>query len=136
MYKNILAPIAFDHTERIGPAIAAAKHLASPGATITLLHVMEELPAYVTSQIPDEVLANTRDTTKEELLAVAKSSGVDPICKLVHGHSSRTILDYAEENGIDCIVIASHRPGFEDYFLGSTAAHVVRHAKCAVHVLR
>ena len=27
-------------------------------------------------------------------------------------------------------------PGFEDIFLGSTADWVVRHAKCAVHVIR
>ena len=36
----------------------------------------------------------------------------------------------------DCIVIGSHKPGLIDYLLGSTAARVVRHAPCAVHVLR
>ena len=55
---------------------------------------------------------------------------------VVDGHSARTILDYAEEHGVDCIVMASHRPDITDYFLGSTAARVVRHAACAVHVLR
>ncbi|WP_170501927.1 universal stress protein, partial [Ruegeria atlantica] len=38
--------------------------------------------------------------------------------------------------GIDCIVLASHKPGMKDFFLGSTAALVVRHARCSVHVLR
>jgi universal stress protein F len=33
-------------------------------------------------------------------------------------------------------VIASHRPGIQDYFLGSTASRVVRHANCTVHVMR
>jgi nucleotide-binding universal stress UspA family protein len=33
-------------------------------------------------------------------------------------------------------VIASHRPGMADLLIGSTAAQVVRHAPCAVHVLR
>jgi nucleotide-binding universal stress UspA family protein len=45
-------------------------------------------------------------------------------------------VKYASENGYDCIVIASHVPGFENIFLGSTADRVVRHAKCAVHVIR
>jgi nucleotide-binding universal stress UspA family protein len=42
----------------------------------------------------------------------------------------------AEEKGADLIIIASHRPGLKDYFLGSTAAKVVRHAKCSVLVIR
>ena len=56
--------------------------------------------------------------------------------KIIEGHSARTILDFAEENAIDCIVMGSHKPGLADYFLGSTAARVVRHANCAVHVHR
>ena len=36
----------------------------------------------------------------------------------------------------DLIIIASHKPGFQDYFLGSTAAKVVRHAPCSVLVVR
>ncbi len=55
---------------------------------------------------------------------------------LVKGHSARTIIDYANEHDIDCIVIGSHKPGLSDYFLGSTASRVVRHAPCAVHVQR
>ena len=38
--------------------------------------------------------------------------------------------------GVDLIIVASHRPGLQDYFLGSTAAKVVRHAKCSVLVIR
>ncbi len=56
--------------------------------------------------------------------------------RIVKGHSARTIIDFARENGIECIIIGSHKPGLSDYFLGSTAARVVRHADCAVHVHR
>jgi len=63
--------------------------------------------------------------------------GVDnATLNIVEGHSGRTILDYAENHQADCIVVASHRPGLQDYLLGSTAARVVRHASCAVHVVR
>ena len=36
----------------------------------------------------------------------------------------------------DVIVMASHQPKFSDYLLGSTAARVVRHAKCSVLIAR
>jgi nucleotide-binding universal stress UspA family protein len=52
------------------------------------------------------------------------------------GHSYDTILKVAKERNVDLIIIASHRPGFQDYFLGSTAAKVVRHANCSVLVVR
>ncbi|MBT8417397.1 MAG: universal stress protein, partial [Silicimonas sp.] len=55
---------------------------------------------------------------------------------LVPGHVHSTILEYAEENGVDCIVMGSHKPDLTDYLIGSTAARVVRHAPCAVHVYR
>ena len=38
--------------------------------------------------------------------------------------------------GVDLIVLASHRPEFTDVIWGSTAGHVVRHVSCAVHVQR
>lgn len=55
---------------------------------------------------------------------------------MVEGQAGRTIVDVAVENDIHCIVIASDKLGISDIFLGSTAAKVVRHAKCSVHVIR
>ncbi|MEP4424264.1 MAG: universal stress protein, partial [Nitratireductor sp.] len=46
------------------------------------------------------------------------------------------ILAVAKEKQADVIVIASHKPGLQDYLIGSTAARVVRHAACSVHVMR
>jgi len=55
---------------------------------------------------------------------------------VISGHAGRTVLDWAYKNDIDCIVIASHRPGMQDLLLGSTATQIVRHAVCSVHVIR
>ncbi len=52
------------------------------------------------------------------------------------GHPSTEILAFATEIGADMIVIDSHDPGLVDYFLGSVAARVVRHAHCSVLVAR
>jgi len=79
------------------------------------------------------------ELAEEELIfdldaLAAKMEGARGV--VVDGHSGRTILDYAADAGSDLIVIASHRPGMGDLLMGSTATQVVRHAKCAVHVLR
>lgn len=55
---------------------------------------------------------------------------------VVYGPPKDQILKLAESVDAELIVIASHKPGFSTYLLGSTAAAVVRHAKCPVLVVR
>ncbi|SLN34995.1 Universal stress protein F [Pseudoruegeria aquimaris] len=135
MYKHILVPIAPDHPDSANASIAIAKRLLEEGGLITLLTVMEPVPSYVAQYIP----ASQQEKNRAAVLAdlekdVAALENAE--AKIAIGHPAREIEDYAENHDVDCIVIASHRPGLQDYFLGSTAARVVRHAKCAVHVLR
>ncbi|GGG80585.1 universal stress protein [Salipiger pallidus] len=135
MYRNILVPVAFDNEDKAKAAIAVAQGLAAQDAAITLLHVVEQIPGYVMAYVPPDHVAEQRKTMQADLDALA--AGVPGArAVLVDGHSGRTILDYAEAKGSDLIVIASHRPGMADMLIGSTAAQVVRHATCAVHVLR
>ncbi len=135
MYKSILVPIALDHDRDTSAALTIARSLLAEGGKITALNVIDQLPSYATEYLPAD-----HAKTQEDGVANAVSEivgGTDDVSvAVVHGHSGRTIVEYAEDNGIDLIVIASHRPGLQDYFLGSTAARVVRHAPCAVHVVR
>jgi nucleotide-binding universal stress UspA family protein len=55
---------------------------------------------------------------------------------VLSGHPGRTITVYAREILADCIIVGSHRPEIKDFFLGSTAARIMRYAPCSVHVLR
>lgn len=135
MYMNILVPVSFDQERDAGQALQVAQKLAGPGARITLFHVMEHIPAYALSYMSQEYLDDARKAIDVELGKMAERLE-NGAAVVVEGHSGRTILDWSEENGVDCIVIASHRPGMQDYLLGSTAAHVVRHAGCSVHVVR
>lgn len=134
MYAKILVPMALDHD--ISPqTLAIAEALLSTGGEIIALHVQEELQGSVTSYLDSETVKAGREAAHDALMAkTANIPNVSPV--LISGHSSRSIIDYAENNGVDCIVIGSHKPGLRDYFLGSTAARVVRHAGCAVHVHR
>ena len=135
MYDHILVPISFDEDRDAAGAVEVARKLAGDGGRITLLHVMEQIPSYAISYMPQEYLQESRNAIMTELSEMAEklpnATGL-----IVDGHSGRTILDWAGENDVDCIVIASHRPGMQDLLLGSTASQVVRHADCAVHVVR
>ncbi len=135
MYKNILVPIAIGHEPNTATALDVARTLLGDGGKITALSVIEAIPSYIRSYLPEgqeeKSYRDVRDALDKEL---AGTEGVIPV--VLTGHPGREILDYAQKHEVDCIVIASHRPGFQDYFLGSTAAWVVRHTPCAVHVVR
>lgn len=135
MYKNILVPIALDDSHSPEAALTAARALAAPDARVTLLHVMMEVPGYAISYMPEGYSSDLRKSIQAELdhLAAGFANGVGAITQ---GHAAAEILDWVSANGNDCIVIDSHRPGLQDYLMGSTAARVVRHAPCSVMVLR
>lgn len=135
MYKNILVPVALDHESDVQASYSVARALADNGANFTVMHVLEEIPGFVAMDIPSGTVIKAERTAKEALDQSAKAlPGASTTLK--RGHPGTAIVNYASENGIDCIVIASHKPGIEDFFLGSTAARVVRHAMCSVHVIR
>ncbi|MGR3761895.1 universal stress protein [Roseobacteraceae bacterium NS-SX3] len=135
MYHNILVPISFDPDRDIGGPLKLAGLLCVPEGKITLLHVVEQIPAYAISYMPADHIEQTRVALKSELDELAKDiPGAQGV--VIEGHSGRSILDWAEKHNPDLIIIASHRPGMQDLLLGSTATQVVRHANCAVHVVR
>ncbi len=135
MYHNILVPISFDDERDISGPLKLAQLLSTPDAQVTLLHVVEHIPDYAISYMPTEYLSEARKAIQTELdTLAAKVTNAKGL--VIEGHSGRTILDWAEVNKPDLIIMASHRPGMQDLLLGSTATHVVRHAKCAVHVVR
>lgn len=134
MYKNILVPVTQDHEATIASSMAAARALCAEGGRITLLTVLAEIPVYVSQYLPQDQLQRNLEDTRAALAAEFAGQGVSVDVRA--GHAAQTILDVAEAEAHDLIVIASHRPGLQDYFLGSTAARVVRHAQCSVHVLR
>ena len=136
MFNNILVPIDMGHVIEGKSIIDAAIDHAAEGAKITLLNVVEDIPNWAAINLPADIIDKSLQASRDELKAIANASGRKMEVEVRTGHSYNTILDVAEEKQADLIIVASHRPGLQDYFLGSTAAKVVRHAKCSVLVIR
>lgn len=136
MFKKILIPVDLSAAEKGKAMIEAASALGGKSADMTLLNVVEDIPAYVAYELPQGILESTRENAQTQIDDMANASGKKMSTEVRTGNPATAILSEAEEIGADLIIIASHRPGLQDYLLGSTAGRVVRHAKCAVLVLR
>ncbi|MCH8465507.1 MAG: universal stress protein [Roseinatronobacter sp.] len=138
MYKSIVVAVAlFNKGATSRALIQKANKLIDPDGSITLVHVLDEVPAYLTAAISREQLMQHRRAIREQLealAAVAKAKTVD--IDIRGGRPSENILDCARDCGAELIMVASHKPGMSDYFIGSTAARVVRHSQISVLVSR
>ena len=134
MYKKIIVSLALDHGIS-QQALAIARTLRSEGGEILAVHVYETPGGTVSAYVSEEDMARGHAIALERLHD--RVAGLDDVkAVMLRGHSGRAITDYAGEIGADCIIVGSHKPGLSDYFLGSTASRIVRHAPCSVHVLR
>jgi len=139
MFKKVLVPIDVSHAERNGELIERAKQLVdTPDGVISILNVIEDVPGYVAAELPAGIHERVLERARNELENLAKKHDLPASTEihLAHGHPSKQILEASEKGDADVIVIASHQPGLADYFLGSVAGKVVRHAHCCVMVLR
>ncbi len=137
MYSKIIVPVALGGTGVGRGLVERARNYLDKDGTIVLLHVMEELPPYLATTIPREQLAGRRKDVLRKLESLARGAGKAKVdLDIREGNAPSNILKAAEDHDADLILIGSHVPGFSDYFLGSTAARVVRHAQCSVLVER
>jgi len=140
MFKKVLVPVDVGQTEAAAAALSAARELCErDGTEVTLLNVIESVPAYVSSQIPEHIHQQVVTDANAALEKMVTDNNLPSDTKILvrEGHPSTTILDLSQELGTDVIVVASHDPGgLADYLLGSVAGRVVRHAHCSVLVVR
>lgn len=136
MFSTILVPIDIEHKDWAANALTHVNGVDNENIRIILLYVAHQLPGYVTTSLPAELLKQNRDKVQQELDEFAKDIGKNVEAEVRQGSPASVILREAERLAADLIVIGSHQPGLSDYFLGSTASRVVRHAKCSVLVSR
>lgn len=136
MYSKILVPMDLSQVETGMKAIKIARKLIDDDGKIILINVVEDIPTYIAAELPVGIFDESKNQALAELKKAAKSVGLKADIEVRSGRAAPAILDAAEEYGVDLIVIASHRPGLADYFLGSTSSRVVRHAQCPVFIDR
>jgi nucleotide-binding universal stress UspA family protein len=142
-FRHILAPTDFSAYSK--KAVASALELAKKfGAKLSLLHVVE-LPVYpVEGYVPPSLsttfLEDLERQASEDLAQVipeAESAGVEVERLITMGTPYRTIIETAETEHVDLIVMATAgRTGFSHLVLGSIAERVVRTASCPVITIR
>jgi nucleotide-binding universal stress UspA family protein len=135
-YKTILVPVDLAYEDKAGPMIEQAGKLADKDTKLILLNVVDSLPSFVTAQLPDGAQERARLHAEKSLKKIAKTAGLKADVELRTGAAPAGILDVAKDRDAGLILVGSHKPGMQDYLLGSTAARVVRHARCSVLVLR
>lgn len=136
MYKTILLPIDLAHPEKGKAILDIAKKLGVKGTRFTLINVIEDIPAYVAIELPGGSIKKMGENAHKELKGVAKAANISANIEVRSGNPASSILSAAEAMAADLIIVASHKPGLQDYLLGSTASRIVRHAKCSVLVIR
>jgi nucleotide-binding universal stress UspA family protein len=154
--KHIL--VATDFSETAAAALAHAAKLATlVGAKVTLLHVIfaEKINEALLGLDAIEYLARAadeaerrpggafdrlRDAAREKLsqaVAVLPEPRPDMATVIAEGRPSVEIVDYANQNNVDLIVVGTQgRSRLGKAFLGSVADNLVRQSDVPVMVVR
>ncbi len=134
--KKILIAIDVAREQGNDTVMKTARDIAGAiGGQLVLLYALEPTPGYIASQIPSEALAKRKTGAEKALRELAARYEI-AAAVLRDGAAATEILEYASEIGAELIMLHSHDPGLADYFIGSVASRVVRHAHCSVYVVR
>jgi nucleotide-binding universal stress UspA family protein len=142
-FRHILAPTDFsDYSKQ---AVASGLELAKKfSAKLSILHVIELPPYPVEGYVPPSLTATFLEDLErqasQELVQVvpeAESAGVEVVRQVAVGSPYQKIIDRAEAEQVDLIVMATAgRTGFSRLIMGSIAERVVRTASCPVLTIR
>lgn len=142
LFKKIL--IATDGSENARRAASYGVNIAkATGAEVHALYIISTQHAVTTrtvmgwSEAFEEYLANKGGVAIADVEKLGKEAGVKVEPVFLKGIPADKILEYAEENNIDLIVMGTHGlTGIKRFLIGSVAESVVRHSKAPVMVIR
>ncbi|MXV64415.1 universal stress protein [Natronorubrum sp. JWXQ-INN-674] len=141
MYDDILIPT--DGSETISETLAHGLPIAEQNdATVHGLYVVDSrITAAATDETGPELERSLEDEGEDAVAAVADdaaASDLETVSEVRKGTPSKTILEYADEHGIDLIVIGTRgkSPREKVVSLGSVSERVVDNAEIPVFVVR
>jgi len=140
-YRNIL--IATDGSENTQRAISYGIEIAKlSGAAVYALYVVNTSPIIseywtIGKKNVYEIIRSEGEKAVFEVKKIGEASGVDVKEVVLDGYPSNAIIDFAENNNIDLIVMGTlGKTGLDKLLIGSVAEKVVRGSKVPVMVVR
>ncbi|MGV8080578.1 MAG: universal stress protein [Syntrophales bacterium] len=143
MYKNVLVPL--DGSEIAECALDELRKMAQEGwgcvGSVTLLYVVE-VPAHWVAEGANvlDVVQFEFGRGQEYLNKVEESLAAENVAVksvIVEGRAAETIVQYAKENEMDLIVVASHGySGLKKWVFGSVALRVLHDSNVPVLLVR
>jgi nucleotide-binding universal stress UspA family protein len=145
MFKSIV--VGTDGSDTATQAVRQAVDLAgSVGAKLEIVSAYEPVPAQRLQEerreAPEDMqwAINPRedvDTTLEAAAEVARAAGVQVDVFARQGDPADAILDVAEEQGADLVIVGNKgMTGAKRFLLGSVPNKVSHHAPCSVLIIR
>lgn len=138
MYEDILIPS--DGSEEAAHAVTHGISLAEEfDAKVHALYVIENKATYIlTAELGDEEMQKYRDYGEDVVSTIAEKAGergLDAKGVIKTGGVSEEIVEYAEGNDIDQIVMGRRGRGSIEQYLGSTSEKVIRMTNVPVTVI-
>ncbi|NEU55502.1 universal stress protein [Halorussus sp. MSC15.2] len=136
MYDRILVPT--DGSEQSPVATHALNVAELCDATVHALYVVDEKALdYQPSEAGREETRAARESEGEAALAsieaAAEDRGVEVVTAIEEGTPAQTIVEYADEQDAEMVVMGTHgRSGVDRYVLGSVTEQVVRTSEVPV----
>lgn len=136
-YQDVMIPtdgseaasLAIDHGLAIAEAFDARVHAVN----IVDIGALSSGGDY---SFPQELLEAMRDAGQEATEPIAdraRESGLEAVAEVVEGFPAKGLLEYADDNDVDLIAMATAgQTGFSRFLMGSTTERVVRHAEMPV----
>ncbi|HXG27175.1 MAG TPA: universal stress protein [Candidatus Binatia bacterium] len=117
-------------------AIQLAKDLNAELLVVSVIESGKPAPFERVSQRMDQRRA-ARETAAQALVIRGRRAGVKMAFMVWEGEPGPSIVEAAEAEGADLVVVGSHgRNRVERFVLGSVSDHVVRNAHCPVLIVR
>lgn len=136
-YDDILVPTdgSTSATAAVEPACEIAAKFDSRVHALNIVN-LGDIATGAEYTLPKDLidtLESQGEKVTERIAARAREAGVETVTQVIDGFPAADILDYAEENDIDLIVMGTAgRTGLNRFIMGSTTERLIRHADMPV----
>lgn len=137
--------VAIDLSSESDAILKRAQDVSAPDSEIHLIYVQEPMDSVYMGVVPygpvfvgmDEVEENLRSELRQKLDVIGERFGIpDTARHFLNGTPAREIHRFAEERGVELIILGTHGQKGVQLLLGATANSVLHGATCDVLAVR